>query len=97
MSIDDSGSALRGYHRDIRKTSGTVRFKISVHSGKGTKAAREIADGINLDMSYTGGVSGVKDAIGTLYVMAGSMRKLSDDDSGYLNYVIDFGYDYYTS
>ena len=98
VSIDDAGAALRGYSDNLRKTSGTVRFKISVRHGKGTKRVREIADIINNVMSFTAGNSNITvESEGTLLVHAGTLRKISDDDDGYLNYVIDFPYDYYTS
>ena len=70
-------------------------FKLSVQHGNGSKRAREIADKINDVMSFTAGGNSIA-GTGTLYVMAGNMRKVSDDDSGYLNYIIDFSYDYYT-
>ncbi len=73
-----------------------MRFKISTQHGNGTKRVRAIADKINDVMSFTSGGNGIAGA-GTLYVMAGAVRKVSDDDSGYLNYIIDFSYDYYTS
>lgn len=96
LSIEDAGSTLNGFHKNSRKTSGTMVFKLSVQHGNGTKRAREIADKINDVMSFTAGGNGIA-GTGTLYVMAGNMRKVSDDDSGYLNYIIDFSYDYYTS
>ena len=97
LSIEDAGSALKSFgNKNDRKTSGTMRFKISTQHGDGTKRVRAIADKINDVMSFTVGGNGIS-GTGTLYVMAGTMRKMSDDDSGYLNYIIDFSYDYYTS
>mgnify|MGYP003960901509 CR=1 FL=1 len=97
LSIEDAGSTLKAFgNKDDRKTSGTMVFKLSVQHGNGSKRAREIADKINDVMSFTAGGNSIA-GTGTLYVMAGNMRKVSDDDSGYLNYIIDFSYDYYTS
>jgi hypothetical protein len=97
LSIEDAGSTLKSFgNKNDRKTSGTMVFKLSVQHGNGSKRAREVADKINDVMSFTAGGDSIA-GTGTLYVMAGNMRKVSDDDSGYLNYIINFSYDYYTS
>ena len=95
MMVDDSASSLQGFQQDLRKTSGMVRFKIFSHHGEGTRAIREIADSLNSSLSYSAGNDGI--GTGTLYIRAGSLRKVSDDDNGYLSYVLDLTYDYYTS
>ncbi len=96
MSIADAASTLNGYSKNSRKTSGTIRFNIYTKFGSGSKRVREIADRVNGVMSFTAGNDGIPNA-GLMYVMAGSLRKRADDDSGYLNYIIDFAYDYHTS
>jgi hypothetical protein len=96
VSVMDAGSAMTGFYVDHRKTSGTARFKIFVKHGQGTKGVRTIADTINQIMSYTAGDSNTNHG-GTLSIGAGSLRKISDDDNGFLSYVLDFPYDYYTS
>ncbi len=90
LSIEDAGSTLKSFGNK------NDRNKLSVQHGNGSKRAREVADKINDVMSFTAGGDSIA-GTGTLYVMAGNMRKVSDDDSGYLNYIINFSYDYYTS
>lgn len=95
LMIDDSASALQGFQQDLRKTSGMIRFKIFTQHGDGTKRVRDIADTLNDALSYSAGNNGLSE--GTLYIRAGSLRKVTDDDNGYLSYVLDLTYDYYTS
>jgi hypothetical protein len=94
LSVVDSGSRIRAFNKDMRKTSGFVRFNLYVAKGNGTKKLREIADYIDEIMGFQGGVSGTAN-VGNLYTQVGQLRKLTDDDIGYLKYVIDFDYDYY--
>lgn len=93
ISIVDGGSSERAFNRGLRKTTGFVRFSIFIPHGKGTKVVREIADYIDTIMGFQGGSSSSNP--GNLYTHVGQMKKLSDDDNGYLKYVIDFDYDYY--
>lgn len=94
ISVVDAGSNIRAFNKDMRKTTGFVRFTIFARHGTGTKIVREIADYIDSIVGFQGGVSSTTNS-GNLYTHAGQMRKLIDDDNGYLKYAIDFDYDYY--
>jgi hypothetical protein len=93
LFIDDSANAVKGFNDD-REAMGVVRFKLYSPHGSGTKQVREIADYIDNIMSRTAGTSGTSNT-GTLYIRSGSIKKLSDNDNGYLSYNLDFLYDYY--
>tara|TARA_B110000093_G_scaffold113848_1_gene122048 strand:- start:185 stop:634 length:450 start_codon:yes stop_codon:yes gene_type:complete len=94
LSVADAGSNIRAFGGDMRKTTGFVRFTIFTRHGTGTKIVREIADYIDSIVGFQSGVSSTEN-LGNLFTHAGQMRKLIDDDNGYLKYAIDFDYDYY--
>lgn len=94
LSVVDGGSAIRAFNKDMRKTSGFVRFSLFVSAGAGTRSIRQLADYIDGIMGFQGGVSDTSNP-GNLLTHVGQLRKLTDDNDGYLKYVIDFDYDYY--
>tara|TARA_B100000780_G_scaffold279205_1_gene256462 strand:- start:140 stop:601 length:462 start_codon:yes stop_codon:yes gene_type:complete len=94
LSVVDGGSSIRAFNKGMRKTSGFVRFTLYVAEGTGTKKLRELADYVDSIVGFQGGVSGTTNA-GNLYTQVGQLRKLTDNDLGYLKYALDFDYDYY--
>jgi hypothetical protein len=94
LSVVDGGSAVRAFNKGMRKTSGFVRFSLFVSSGTGTKNVRQLADYIDNIMGFQGGTSDTSNP-GNLLTHVGQLRKQTDDNDGYLKYVIDFDYDYY--
>jgi len=95
MSIDDAGSAVQSFTGDRRISGGVVAFTIYCPHGSGTKRIREIADSIDSVMSFTAGDDGI-DSTSTLYCQAGNMKRISEDDKGYLSYMVTFRYKLYT-
>ena len=94
VGLVDGGSRVRAFNKGMRKTSGFVRFTLFVQEGSGTSDVRRLSDYIDSIMGFQGGNSGT-DQVGTLYTHVGQLKKLADNDNGYLRYVIDFDYDYY--
>ena len=78
------------------RSSGSIRFKLYAPRNAGTKLIREMADELDLTYSYTTGDSDTNNG-GTLFIKAGSLSKVSDDEDGKLSYNLDYIYDYYTS
>jgi hypothetical protein len=94
LGVVDGGSRERAFNRGMRKTSGFIRFSLYVERGAGTKVIREIADYIDSIMGFQNGDDSTGN-LGNLYTQVGQLRQQSDDENGYLKYVIDFDYDYY--
>ena len=101
--VEDAGHSNITFGDRQGKASGVLKFRINVPEGKNKspRQIREIADAINLRMGLTAG-SASSDARftsgnigGTLYIGEGSLRKISDNENGYLVYDLDFIYDYY--
>ena len=97
LIIDDAetvGRTFSGNHA-LRK-SGAVRIKLYAPHGSGTKIIRDMADDISGYLNYTAGDNSTGNG-GTLFIKSGSLRKVSDDEDGYLSYNLDYIYDYYTN
>ena len=85
-----------GNSKDGRLRTGSVRIKLYAPFGTGTKVIRDMADAFDLTLSYTAGDAGTG-AGGTLFMKAGSLRQVSENSDGNLEYNLDYIYDYYTS
>ena len=93
LMVEETFSKVTGFTNE-RERTGILRFNIFVPHGTGTKPVRDIAGYIENIMSRSAGVSNTSNS-GTLYIQAVVLKKLSDDNNGYLNYTLDFDYDYY--
>ena len=98
LLISDSAVVGREFGNTSKglRSSGSVRFKLYAPRNAGTKLIREMADELDLTYSYTTGDSDTNNG-GTLFIKAGSLSKVSDDEDGKLSYNLDYIYDYYTS
>ena len=98
LLISDSAVVGREFGNTSKglRSSGSIRFKLYAPRNAGTKLIREMADELNLTYSYTTGDSDTTNG-GTLFIKAGSLSKVSDDEDGKLSYNLDYIYDYYTS
>ena len=98
LLISDSAVVGREFGNTSKglRSSGSIRFKLYAPRNAGTKQIREMADELNLTYSYTTGDSDTTNG-GTLFIKAGSLSKVSDDEDGKLSYNLDYIYDYYTS
>ena len=98
LFISDSTVVAREFGNTSKglRSSGSVRFKLYAPRNAGTKLIREMADHLNSIFSYTTGDSDTNNG-GALFMKAGSLTKVSDDDDGKLSYNLDYIYDYYTS
>ena len=94
MSIDDAGSSIQSFTGSRRLDGGVVAFHIYCPHGSGTKRIRQVADKIDSVMSFTGGTDGINSST-TLYCQAGNLRRISEDENGYLSYVITFPFKYW--
>ncbi len=103
LFIEDAGHSNVTFGDRQGKASGVLKFRINVNEGNpdSTRNARLIADALSLRMGMTSG-SLTTDARfvdgkigGTLFIGEGSLRKISDNEDGYLVYDLDFIYDYY--
>ena len=98
LLISDSAVVGREFGNTSKglRSSGSIRFKLYAPRNAGTKLIREMADELNLTYNYTTGDSDTTNG-GTLFIKAGSLSKVSDDEDGKLSYNLDYIYDYYTS
>ena len=98
LLISDSAVVGREFGNTSKglRSSGSIRFKLYAPRNAGTKQIREMADELNLTYNYTTGDSDTTNG-GTLFIKAGSLSKVSDDEDGKLSYNLDYIYDYYTS
>ena len=85
-----------GNVKDARKHSGTIRVRLYAPHGTGTKIVRDMADSLDSVLAYTAGDSSTGNS-GTLFMRAGSLRQVSENTDGFLEYNLDYIYDYYTS
>lgn len=95
LIIDDANAIGQEFGSIGVKNSGAIRVKLFYPHGEGTRPIREMADEINAFLGYTDGNTCTTNE-GTLFIRAGSLRRVSDDEDGYLSYNLDFIYDYYT-
>ena len=98
LMIQDASVVGRefGNVEDARKYSGTVRVRLYAPHGTGTKVVRDMADTFDNVLAYTAGDSNTGNG-GTLFMRAGSLRQVSENTDGFLEYNLDYIYDYYTS
>ena len=98
LFVSDSAVVGREFGNTSKglRSSGSVRFKLYASRNAGTKLIREMADQLDLIFSYTTGDSDTNNG-GSLFMKAGSLTKVSDDDDGKLSYNLDYIYDYYTT
>ena len=98
LQIQDASVVGRefGTSKTSRRRSGNVRVKLFAQHGTGTKVVRDMADEFDSVLSYSAGDTGTG-AGGTLFMRAGSLRQVSEDNDGFLEYNLDYIYDYYTS
>jgi len=96
LVIEDANNINHEFGNKSSLKSGVIRVKLFSPHGSGTKNVRDMADEIDDFMGYTAGDSGTGNG-GTLYIKNGSLRRVSDDEDGYLSYNLDYIYDYYTS
>jgi hypothetical protein len=94
LIIDDSNNIGIQFGDIASRKSGAIRIKMFAPHGSGTKIIRDMADELNEIMKYTSGDSDTGNG-GTLFIKNGSLRRVSDDDDGYLSYNLDYIYDYY--
>ena len=98
LSILDSVSVGRefGNAKGGRRRSGSTRLKLYAPHGTGTKIIRDMADELDVILAYTAGDSNTGNG-GTLFMKAGSLTQVSENTDGFLEYNLDYIYDYYTS
>ena len=96
LIIDDAVAVGRDFGGQGRRRSGSVRIKLYAPHGSGTKLIRTMADELDEFLSYTSGSNNTGNG-GELFIRSGSLRRVSDDEDGYLSYNLDYIYDYYTS
>ena len=98
LSIQDAVSVGRGFGntKGGRRRSGSTRLKLYAPHGTGTKVVRDMADELDVILAYTAGDSNTGNG-GTLFMKAGSLRQVSENTDGFLEYNLDYIYDYYTS
>ena len=98
LTIDDSVSVGRefGNAKGGRRRSGSVRIKLYAPHGTGTKIIRDMADELDEFLAYTAGDSNTGNG-GTFFMKSGSLRQVSENTDGFLEYNLDYIYDYYTS
>ena len=98
LLIQDASSVGRefGNVKNARRQSGSVRIKLYAPHGSGTKIVRDMADQFDDVLAYTAGDSNTGNS-GTLFMKAGSLRQVSEDNDGFLDYNLDYIYDYYTT
>ena len=97
LIIEDAavvGRTFSGNHAERR--SGSVRIKLYAPHGSGTRLIRTMADELSTFLNYTSGDNSTGNG-GTLFMKSGSLKRVSDDEDGYLSYNLDYIYDYYTS
>jgi len=94
LIIDDANSIGQQFGSIGGRDSGAIRIKLFYPNGQGTKPIRDMADEVNSFLSYTDGNTCTNN-VGTLFIRSGSLRRVSDDEDGYLHYNLDFMYDYY--
>ncbi len=94
MSIDDAGSSVQSFSGSRRLDGGVIAFQIYSPHGSGTKRIRQIADSIDSVMSFTAGTDGINSNT-TLHCQAGNLKRISEDENGYLSYVITFRFKYW--
>ena len=98
LLIQDAASVGRefGNVKNARRQSGSVRVKLYAPHGTGTKIVRDMADQFDDVLAYTAGDSDTGNS-GTLFMKAGSLRQVSENNDGFLEYNLDYIYDYYTT
>ena len=98
LMIQDAATVGRefGTLLNTRLRTGTVRLKLYAPFGTGTKIVRDMADQFDSVLSYTAGDS-MTGVGGTLFMKAGSLSQVAENSNGFLEYNLDYIYDYYTS
>jgi hypothetical protein len=96
LIIEDSNNIGTEFGSISSLKSGSIRLKLFFPHGTGTKGIRDMADELDYFMKYTSGDDNTGVG-GTLFIKNGSLRRVSDNVDGYLNYNLDYIYDYYTN
>lgn len=96
LIIEDSNHIRVEFGNDGVRKSGAIRIKLFAPHGSGTKIIRNMADELEEILGYTSGDDETGNG-GNLFIKNGSLRRVSDDDDGYISYNLDYIYDYYTN
>jgi hypothetical protein len=99
MFISESSNLKDEFNSDLTEgnlVSGSIRFKLYSPHGSGSKAIRGMADELNGFLNYSSGNEGISGVTGNLQLRNGNLTPVSDDDDGYLQYNLDYIFNYYT-